>query len=74
MGNYVEIVVGGKKEDIEKFINDLKSKKPPLSKIDDLKIFKLKDGILTEAYWKYERMLSEAGHHIPFDETFLKFH
>ncbi|EHP85410.1 carbamoyltransferase HypF [Methanotorris formicicus] len=38
MGNYVEIVVGGKKEDIEKFIDDLKSKKPPLSKIDDLKI------------------------------------
>jgi len=41
MGNYVEIVVEGKEEDIKNFINELKNKKPPLSKIDELTIEKL---------------------------------
>ena len=45
LGNYVEIFVEGKKEDIERFINDLKNKKPPLSRIDRLDIEEIKDNI-----------------------------
>jgi len=33
---YVEVVVEGKKEQIEQFLQDLKNKKPPLASIDDL--------------------------------------
>lgn len=42
MGNYVEILIEGKKEDIRNFINDLKNKKPPLSRIDKLDIEEIK--------------------------------
>jgi hydrogenase maturation protein HypF len=46
LGNYVEILVEGKREDIESFINDLKNKKPPLSRIDKLDIEEIKDNSL----------------------------
>ncbi|XRP96174.1 carbamoyltransferase HypF [Methanocaldococcus sp. 16A] len=42
MGNYVEILIEGKKKNIEDFINDLKNKKPPLSRIDKLDIEEIK--------------------------------
>lgn len=38
LGNIVEIIVEGYKKDIETFITDIRSKKPPLSKIDSLNI------------------------------------
>ncbi|XRO75689.1 carbamoyltransferase HypF [Methanocaldococcus sp. 28A] len=42
MGNYVEILIEGTKKNIEDFINDLKNKKPPLSRIDKLDIEEIK--------------------------------
>ncbi len=38
LGNVVEIVVEGDERNIKTFINDLKLKKPPISKIDSLKM------------------------------------
>jgi len=38
MGNYVEIVVSGNFNDIDTFLSDLKTKKPTLSQINDIKI------------------------------------
>lgn len=38
LGNIVEIVVEGEKETIKKFITDLKLKKPPISKISDIRV------------------------------------
>lgn len=38
LGNVVEIVVEGDKNDIKSFIEDLKLKKPPIAKINSLKI------------------------------------
>ncbi|MGZ7136277.1 MAG: acylphosphatase, partial [Methanobacterium sp.] len=38
LGNVVEIIVEGEKNDIKTFTRDLKLKKPPISKIDSLEI------------------------------------
>ncbi|MDO5835677.1 MAG: carbamoyltransferase HypF [Methanobacterium sp.] len=38
LGNVVEIIVEGSEKDIKIFINDLKVKKPPISKIDHLEL------------------------------------
>ena len=38
MGNYVEIVVSGSSNEIDSFLSDLKTKKPTLSQINDIKI------------------------------------
>jgi len=43
LGNVVEIVVEGNEEDIKTFTRDLKIKKPPISKIDSVKIEELDD-------------------------------
>ena len=56
LGNVVEIVVEGSKKDIITFSNDLKDKKPPISKIDSLKIEWLDDrtsqSLTVLIYWK----------------------
>lgn len=38
LGNVVEIVVEGNKDDIKIFANDIRNKKPPISKIDSVKM------------------------------------
>ena len=38
LGNIVEIVIEGQKKEINEFVNNLKEKKPPISKINSLKI------------------------------------
>ncbi|BDH78776.1 MAG TPA: carbamoyltransferase HypF [Methanothermobacter sp.] len=38
LGNIVEIVVEGEKETIRRFISDLKSKRPPISKISNIEV------------------------------------
>lgn len=43
LGNVVEIIVEGEKNNIITFINDLKIKKPPISKIDSLELEWLDD-------------------------------
>ncbi len=43
LGNVVEIVVEGARDDIENFANDIETKKPPISKIDSVKIEWLDD-------------------------------
>jgi len=43
LGNVVEIIVEGKERDIKIFTNDLKVKKPPISKIDSLELEWLED-------------------------------
>lgn len=45
LGNVVEIVVEGDEKDIKTFLNDLKVKKPPISKIDSLKIERCEENI-----------------------------
>ncbi len=39
MGNYVEIVVTGNKDDINSFLDDLMTKKPPLAQINEINVF-----------------------------------
>ncbi|WP_421077819.1 carbamoyltransferase HypF [Methanothermococcus sp. Ax23] len=39
MGNYVEIVVMGNKDDINSFLDDLMTKKPPLAQINEINVF-----------------------------------
>ncbi|BDZ69923.1 carbamoyltransferase HypF [Methanobacterium petrolearium] len=48
MGNVVEIIVEGDERNIKTFINDLELKKPPISKIDSLKLEWLDKDVLTD--------------------------
>ncbi|AEH07577.1 carbamoyltransferase HypF [Methanothermococcus okinawensis] len=53
MGNYVEIVVIGNKTNINAFLDDLMNKKPPLAKINEIKVFDEVDESLYKYYMDY---------------------
>jgi|BioPla2DNA2_1021312.scaffolds.fasta_scaffold02658_10 hydrogenase maturation protein HypF len=44
LGNVVEIIVEGSEDNIKSFSNEIKTKKPPISKVDSVKIDWLDDG------------------------------
>ena len=44
LGNVVEIIVEGSEDNIKSFSNEIKTKKPPISKVDSVKIDWLNDG------------------------------
>ncbi|GAA0129252.1 carbamoyltransferase HypF [Methanococcus maripaludis] len=62
MGNYVEIVVSGKLNNIDAFLSDLKLEKPPLSKIDNISIEDIDENEnLNEIYGDFTIKLSDTS-------------
>jgi hydrogenase maturation protein HypF len=57
MGNYVEIVVMGNKDNINSFLDDLMTKKPPLAQIDEINVF----DELDELKFNYEDFIIEKS-------------